>query len=131
MEFEGDEVFWSLQDNYTFEMLLQDAARYWDLAPHDVSASRAAPTRTSLTHAAIRGGGGRTARSPTISFDAHPTHPLPLSPACVAQSVLVDERGAIWPNDAFVKLELQRNAAARIGLKIKPVAVSVDEDVEL
>ena len=36
VEFEDDEVFWTLQDNYTFEMLLQDAARYWDVAAQDV-----------------------------------------------------------------------------------------------
>lgn len=36
VEFDGDEVFWSLHDNYTFEMLLQDAARYWDVAAQDV-----------------------------------------------------------------------------------------------
>ena len=36
VEFEGDEVFWALQDNYTFEMLLQDAARYCDVAAPDV-----------------------------------------------------------------------------------------------
>eukprot|EP00966_Prymnesium_polylepis_P071811 1667958-Prymnesium_polylepis.1 len=35
VEFEGDEAFWALQDNYTFEMLLVDAARYWDVSPHD------------------------------------------------------------------------------------------------
>ena len=35
VEFEGDEVFWSLQDNYSFEMLLGDASRYWDVAPQD------------------------------------------------------------------------------------------------
>lgn len=49
VEFDGDEVFWSLQDNYTFDMLLEDAARYWDISSQD--------------------------------------------------STLVDERGAIWPND--------------------------------
>lgn len=54
VEFQGDEVFWALQDSYSFEFLLQDAARYWDIARQD--------------------------------------------------AVLVDERGAIWPNDAFVKL---------------------------
>ena len=35
VEFEGDEAFWTLQDNYTFEMLLVDAARYWDISPQD------------------------------------------------------------------------------------------------
>ena len=35
MEFEGDEVYWSLQDNYNFEALLTDASRYWDVAPQD------------------------------------------------------------------------------------------------
>ena len=35
VEFDGDEVYWSLNDNYTFEMLLQDAARYWDVAAQD------------------------------------------------------------------------------------------------
>ena len=73
VEFENDEVFWALQDNYTFEMLLSDAARYWDIAAQDV--------------------------------------------------MLVDERGAIWPNDAYVQLEIQRNATAKIALKMKPVAV--------
>ena len=81
VEFEDDEVFWSLQDNYSFEMLLQDAARYWDVAPQDAT--------------------------------------------------LVDERGAIWPNDAYVGLELHRSPTARIALKIKPVATSVEEDIEL
>ena len=75
VEFEGDEVFWSLQDNYSFEMLLGDASRYWDVAPQD--------------------------------------------------AILVDERGAIWPNDAYVGLELQRAPNARITLKIKPVATTV------
>jgi hypothetical protein len=75
VEFEGDEVFWSLQDNYSFEMLLGDASRYWDVAAQD--------------------------------------------------AILVDERGAIWPNDAYVGLELQRAPNARITLKIKPVATSV------
>ena len=36
VEFDSDEVFWSLHDNYTFEMLVQDAARYWDVAAQDV-----------------------------------------------------------------------------------------------
>ena len=81
VEFEGDEVFWSLQDNYSFEMLLADASRYWDVAPQD--------------------------------------------------AILVDERGAIWPNDAYVGLELQRAANARITLKIKPVATTVEEDIEM
>ena len=75
VEFEGDEVFWSLQDNYSFEMLLGDASRYWDVAPQD--------------------------------------------------AILVDERGAIWPNDAYVGLELQRSPNSRITLKIKPVATTV------
>ena len=56
VEFEGDEVFWTLQENYTFEMLLMDAARYWDVSPQD--------------------------------------------------AVLADERGAVWPDDAYVALEL-------------------------
>ena len=56
VEFEGDEVFWALQENYTFEMLLMDAARYWDVSPQD--------------------------------------------------AVLADERGAVWPDDAYVALEL-------------------------
>uniref|UniRef100_A0A7S2IP49 Polycystin cation channel PKD1/PKD2 domain-containing protein n=1 Tax=Haptolina brevifila TaxID=156173 RepID=A0A7S2IP49_9EUKA len=81
VEFENDEVFWALQDNYSFEMLLQDAARYWDVASQDV--------------------------------------------------ILVDERGAIWPNDAYVQLEIQRNPTHKIALKIKPVAVAVEEDIEL
>ena len=58
VEYEQDEVWWSLQDNYTFEMLHKDAARYWDVAPQDAS--------------------------------------------------LTDERGAIWPNDSYVGLEMQR-----------------------
>ena len=57
VEFEGDEVSWTLQENYPFEMLLQDAARYWDVSPMD--------------------------------------------------AVLSDERGAIWPDDAYVALEMQ------------------------
>lgn len=74
VEFEGDEVFWQLQDNYSFETLLQDAARYWDVAAQD--------------------------------------------------AMLVDERGAIWPNDAYVALELHRHKSTpQIKLKIKPVAV--------
>ena len=81
VEFEGDEVFWSLQDNYTFENLLVDASRYWDLAHQD--------------------------------------------------AFLVDERGAIWPNDGYVGLELQRTPNAKIALKIKPVATTVDDDVEV
>ena len=81
VEFEGDEVFWSLQDNYSFEMLLADASRYWDVAPQD--------------------------------------------------AMLVDERGAIWPNDAYVGLELQRAPNARITLKIKPVATTVEEEIEM
>lgn len=81
VEFEGDEVFWSLQDNYTFEMLLQDAARYWDVAPQD--------------------------------------------------AMLVDERGALWPNDAYVGLELHRAPTARIALKIKPVAASIEDEVDI
>lgn len=81
VEFEGDEVFWALQDNYSFEMLLQDAARYWDVASQDV--------------------------------------------------ILVDERGAIWPNDAYIQLETQRNPTLKIALKIKPVAIAVEEDVEM
>jgi len=81
VEFDSDEVFWSLHDNYTFEMLLQDAARYWDVAAQDV--------------------------------------------------ILVDERGAIWPNDAYCRLEIQRNAASKIAMKIKPVAVAVEDDVEM
>jgi hypothetical protein len=35
VEYEGDEAYWSLQDNYNFEALLQDAARYWDISPQD------------------------------------------------------------------------------------------------
>jgi len=81
VEFENDEVYWALQDNYSFEMLLQDAARYWDVAAQDV--------------------------------------------------ILVDERGAIWPNDAYVQLEIQRNPTLKIVLKIKPVAVQVDDDIEM
>jgi len=81
VEFEGDEVFWQLQDNYSFEMLLQDAARYWDVAPED--------------------------------------------------AMLVDERGAIWPSDAYVQLEVQRFANAKIALKIKAVVVHVEEDIEM
>lgn len=80
VEFEGDEAYWSLQDNYNFEALLQDAARYWDISPQD--------------------------------------------------AVLQDERGAIWPNDAYVGLELQRHTTARISLKLKPVASHVEEDIE-
>jgi len=81
VEFEGDEAFWALQDNYTFEMLLVDAARYWDISPQD--------------------------------------------------AVLNDERSAIWPNDAYVALELQRHSSARISLKLKPVASQIEEDVKL
>jgi len=81
VEFEGDEVKWSLQDNYSFEMLLADASRYWDVAPQD--------------------------------------------------AILVDERGAIWPNDAYVGLELQRAANALIKLRIKPVAITVEEELEM
>ena len=81
VEFENDEVHWALQDNYSFENLLQDAARYWDVAAQDV--------------------------------------------------ILVDERGAIWPNDAYVQLEIQRNATSKIVMKIKPVAVAVEEDIEM
>jgi len=81
VEFDSDEVFWSLHDNYTFEMLVQDAARYWDVAAQDV--------------------------------------------------ILVDERGAIWPNDAYCRLGIQRNATCKIMMKIKPVAIAVDDEVEL
>lgn len=35
VEYEGDEAFWAIRDHYTFEMLLADAARYWDLNPRD------------------------------------------------------------------------------------------------
>ena len=78
VEFEDDEVFWTLHDNYTFEMLLQDAARYWDVAAQDV--------------------------------------------------MLVDERGAIWPNDGYCRLEMHRNSASKIAMKIKPVAVQVQDE---
>jgi len=81
VEFEGDEAFWSLRDNYTFEMLLHDAARYWDISPSD--------------------------------------------------GVLNDERGAIWPNDAYVALELQRHSSACIQLKLKPLANRLEEESEL
>lgn len=33
--YEGDEAYWALQDNYTFEMLLHDASRYWDILPQN------------------------------------------------------------------------------------------------
>ena len=45
--------------------------------------------------------------------------------------MLVDERGAIWPSDAYVGLELHRYPTARITLKIKPVAVTVEEEIEM
>lgn len=77
VEFENDEVFWTMQENYTFEMLLQDAARYWDVSPTD--------------------------------------------------AVLNDERGAIWPDDAYVALELQSAPSARIALRIKATAAAADE----
>ena len=80
VEFEGDEVFWSLQENYTFEMLLQDAARYWDVSPMDAA--------------------------------------------------LMDERGAIWPDDFYVALELQNTLAARIMLRIKATAAAEEEEPE-
>ena len=35
VEFQGDEVYWALTDSYTFDMLQQDAARYWDLSTVD------------------------------------------------------------------------------------------------
>lgn len=69
VEYEGDEAYWALPDHYTFEMLLQDAARYWDISQHD--------------------------------------------------SVLHDERGAIWPADAYVSLELRKNMASAIRLKVR------------
>ena len=78
VEFEGDEVFWSLQDNYSFEMLLADASRYWDVAPQD--------------------------------------------------AILVDERGAIWPSDAYVSMELREHPSARVTLKIKAVAAAQSTD---
>ena len=80
VEFEGDEVFWTLQENYTFEMLLMDAARYWDVSPQD--------------------------------------------------AVLADERGAVWPDDAYVALELQSAPAARIALRIKATATVDDDEAE-
>ena len=80
VEFEGDEVFWTMQENYTFEMLLQDAARYWDVSPND--------------------------------------------------AVLNDERGAIWPDDAYVALEMSSSPSVRIALRIKATAAR-DDDVEL
>jgi len=80
VEFEGDEVFWSLRENYTFEMLLQDAARYWDVSPMDAA--------------------------------------------------LMDERGAIWPDDFYVALELQNAPAARILLRIKATAAAQEEEPE-
>ena len=42
----------------------------------------------------------------------------------------VAERGAIWPNDAYVALELQRHSSAKISLKLKPVASQIEDDVE-
>ena len=78
VEFEGAEVFWALLDYYTFEMLLQDAARFFDLPPVDCA--------------------------------------------------LHDERGAIWPFDAYVNVELRGNPDARIELRIKPLATAVEED---
>jgi len=80
VEFEGDEVFWALQENYTFEMLLMDAARYWDVSPED--------------------------------------------------AVLADERGAIWPDDAYVALELVTAPSARIALRIKATATVDDDEAE-
>lgn len=80
VEFEGDEVFWSLRENYTFEMLLQDAARYWDVSPMDAA--------------------------------------------------LMDERGAIWPDDFYVALELQNAPVARILLRIKATAAAQEEEPE-
>ena len=80
VEFEGDEVFWALQENYTFEMLLMDAARYWDVSPDD--------------------------------------------------AVLADERGAIWPDDAYVALELVTAPSARIALRIKATATVDDDEAE-
>ena len=80
VEFEGDEVFWTLQENYTFEMLLMDAARYWDVSPQD--------------------------------------------------AVLADERGAVWPDDAYVALELVSAPAARIALRIKATATVDDDEAE-
>ena len=78
VEFDQDEVFWQLQENYTFENLLEDAARYWDISPQDC--------------------------------------------------VLYDERGAIWPSDAYVSMELREHPSARVTLKIKAVAAAQSTD---
>ena len=78
VEFDQDEVFWQLQENYTFENLLEDAARYWDISAQDC--------------------------------------------------VLYDERGAIWPSDAYVSMELREHPSARVTLKIKAVAAAQSTD---
>jgi len=44
--------------------------------------------------------------------------------------VFCTERGAIWPNDAYVALELQRHSSARISLKLKPVASQIEDDID-
>ena len=80
VEFQGEEVFWLLHMNHTFEMLLQDAARYWDVSPMDAA--------------------------------------------------LMDERGAIWPQDYYVAQELHDAPAARILLRIKATAVAEEEETE-
>ena len=50
VEFDGDEAYWSLHDNYTFEALLHDAARYWDIAPENVVFEDGAQLPTYPSH---------------------------------------------------------------------------------
>ena len=42
--------------------------------------------------------------------------------------VLYDERGAIWPSDAYVSMELREHPSARVTLKIKAVAAAQSTD---
>ena len=43
--------------------------------------------------------------------------------------VLYDESGAIWPSDAYVALEMQQQPTARIAMRVKPVAATIEEEV--
>jgi len=45
-------------------------------------------------------------------------------------AVLADERGAVWPDDAYVALELVSAPAARIALRIKATATVDDDEAE-
>ena len=117
VEFEGAEVYWALSDNYTFEMLQQDS--------QSVSATLTLPRGT--------GSLGRV-HHPMEGWPCHHRMMLPQDAArywdlSTMDVVLYDESGAIWPSDAYVALEMQQQPTARIAMRVKPVAATIEEEV--